>query len=193
MENQKGISALIGIIIIVAVVIIVFGGIFGYQYFAMKNNQSQIQSEQQNQNQQQKTENQETNNVQPINQTASWKTYTNNTYKYQINYIPTATIEETMGGGVKIKYQNGSIEICSKLIGACGNFPGVGSEAKRVSKQIIIDGRNYNIAGYILDNNELLGLDLSNNMYSYINISGVQNLDIESKMFEILSTFKFTK
>ena len=43
MKNQKGISSLIGIIIIVVVAVVAVGGIFTYQYFTMpkENNQQQ--------------------------------------------------------------------------------------------------------------------------------------------------------
>jgi len=51
--GQKGISTLAGIVIIVVVAAIAFGGVFAYQYFAPKvNNQPQAQNEEQNQNQQ---------------------------------------------------------------------------------------------------------------------------------------------
>jgi len=70
MKNQKGIfppqrdparggtTLLVGIIIIIAVVIIAFGGVFGYQYFAAQqaNNQPQVQSQRQNQNTENLTE-----------------------------------------------------------------------------------------------------------------------------------------
>jgi len=67
--KQKGISSIIFIIIIIALLAV--AGFFAYQYFASKtNNQAQVQSNQQNQNQQQQTVNQQTNNVQPVNQIA---------------------------------------------------------------------------------------------------------------------------
>ncbi len=75
MQNQKGISTLTGIVIIIIAAVVILGGVFAYQYFATQktNNQPQIQSEEQNQNQQQNTENQETNNVQPEQQNISVK------------------------------------------------------------------------------------------------------------------------
>lgn len=50
MKNQKGISSLIGIVIIVAVAVVAIGGVFTYQYISTpkENNQLQIQNEQQN-------------------------------------------------------------------------------------------------------------------------------------------------
>lgn len=53
---EKGISTLIGIIIIIAVVVAAFGGVFTYQYFVIKT-QPVVQTDQ-------------------IDQTAGWKTYT---------------------------------------------------------------------------------------------------------------------
>lgn len=43
MQNQKGISTLVGIIIIVAVAIVAFGGVFAYQYFVMLKEKNQQQ------------------------------------------------------------------------------------------------------------------------------------------------------
>ncbi|MEK7562748.1 MAG: hypothetical protein AAB509_03665 [Patescibacteria group bacterium] len=63
MQKQKGISTLIGIIIIVAVAIVAFGGIFVYQYFTVKP-QPDIQTA----------------------ETAGWKTYTNTKYTFEIKY-----------------------------------------------------------------------------------------------------------
>jgi hypothetical protein len=78
--RQKGISTLIGILIIVVASVILFGGVFAYQYFATKNNdQLQVQSQQQ-------VTNQQTNNNQPTNQIAGWKTYTNTQYGFEIKY-----------------------------------------------------------------------------------------------------------
>jgi hypothetical protein len=56
---QAGISTLVGIIIIIVAAVILFGGVFAYQYFVLQKlgNQSQVQ----NQNQ-----NQQTNNTQSV-------------------------------------------------------------------------------------------------------------------------------
>ncbi|OGZ78551.1 MAG: hypothetical protein A2528_03125 [Candidatus Staskawiczbacteria bacterium RIFOXYD2_FULL_37_9] len=48
MQKQKGISSLVGIIIVVVVAVILFGGVFAYQYFVSKTeNITQVQSNQQ--------------------------------------------------------------------------------------------------------------------------------------------------
>jgi len=41
MKKQKGFSTLIGILILVAVSIIIFGGVFGYQYYLNQKSNSQ--------------------------------------------------------------------------------------------------------------------------------------------------------
>lgn len=65
MKNQKGISTLIGIIIIAIAAAVFFGGIFVYQYLAAKT--QTIVSVQQN----------------PM---TGWKTYTNNQYGFEFEY-----------------------------------------------------------------------------------------------------------
>ncbi len=157
MQNQKGIfppqrdharggtTLLVGIIIIVAIAFVAFGGVFAYQYFSTQKADNQLLNDQQSQ--QQQTDEQQTNNTQPTAQTAGpvpsevegWKTYTNNAYNYQISYVSSATIGET-GGSVKIQYQNGNITICSASVGACGNVPGVGGEATAVNREVVIEG-----------------------------------------------------
>jgi len=67
MQKQKGISTLAGVIIIVAVVVVLFGGVFAYQYFA--KSQTPVTNDQQNFNvQTQQPTNQEINNTGAIEQ-----------------------------------------------------------------------------------------------------------------------------
>lgn len=85
MQTQKGVASVI--LIVVIIVLLAVAGFFAYQYFLTKtNNQPQVQNQQQNQNQQQQTVNQQTNNAQPIDQTAGWKTYTNTQYGFSFKY-----------------------------------------------------------------------------------------------------------
>ncbi|MCX6718581.1 MAG: PsbP-related protein [Candidatus Staskawiczbacteria bacterium] len=74
-EKQKGISTLTGIIIIIVVAVVLFGGVFAYQYFTAKSQQNSKffgSSQKTNQTQTQTT--------------AGWKTYTNSQYGYEIKY-----------------------------------------------------------------------------------------------------------
>jgi hypothetical protein len=82
MQNQKGIASVI--LVVAIVVLVAVAGFFAYQYFSPKT-QPVVQT-QQNQNQQQQTANQQTNNVQPIDQIAGWKTYTNAQYGFEFQY-----------------------------------------------------------------------------------------------------------
>jgi len=72
MQKEKGISTLMGIIIIIVVAVILFGAVFAYQYFSAQkaDNQSQVQ------NQQQQILNRDFPLAgEPTDQTADWKTF----------------------------------------------------------------------------------------------------------------------
>lgn len=157
-------KVLFGIIIIVIVAIIALGGLFAYKYFV------------------------------PLaqNKIAGWKTYTNTQYEYQINYPTNAKAEQDVGGGITLQYENGVIEICSVGVGACGNVPGIaGNEIKTITRKVNIDGKTYNIGGWIYEGSEYLHLSLPENMSVSLNIPG-KNIDVENNLLKMLSTFKFT-
>lgn len=67
-NSNRGISTLVAIGIIAVLVVVVGGGIFGYQYFSSQKNNSQPQNQQQNQNnnQNQNNQNNATTNIKPI-------------------------------------------------------------------------------------------------------------------------------
>jgi len=182
-ESKKTIPTFVGITTIVIVAVILFGGVFAWQYFATKT--------------QNKTAGLP---VQRQQATEGWKTYTNNTYNYQISYGSDATIEEIGSDSVRIQYQNGHIEICSTSVGGCG-VPEFSEELKAVtkaaSKEIIIEGKRYNASGFISNNKEegieALYLNLPNNMLVYLVVNIAPNATVERKLLETLSTFKFTK
>lgn len=91
MQNQKGISTLVGVVIIIAVAVILFGGIFAYQYFATlkANNQPQVQNQQQ-------AINQQTNNNQPADLTAGWKTYNETDFGFSFKYPNTWIADDNL-------------------------------------------------------------------------------------------------
>jgi hypothetical protein len=83
-DPVRGGTTLIGIIIIVAVAVVIFGGVFAYQYFAVKNN-NQLQVLNENQNITDKTKIDETANLAP-SEVEGWKTYTNTEYGFEFKY-----------------------------------------------------------------------------------------------------------
>jgi len=81
MEEQKGISTLIGIIIIVFVAVILFGGIFVWQYFVEKNNPTAGPA---------------------LSGVEGWKTYTNTQYGFELTFPDSwkgYTVEESSWQG----------------------------------------------------------------------------------------------
>ena len=132
-----------------------------------------------------------------LNQISDWKIYTNSVYNYQVSYIPEASVNETSGvygiSSTNIKYQAGIIKIC--LISdasACGNFGGLSKdEVQNITREVVIDNKNYSINGYIYKGDEYLALSLPNKIFIYLTVSDSQNVDTESKLLQILSTFKF--
>lgn len=84
MQKQKEISTLVGIVIIIATIVILFGGIFAYKYFITRTQQ----------NSEFLVSRQKTNQTQI--QTASWKTY-KNSYGYEIEYPSDWTYREFPG------------------------------------------------------------------------------------------------
>jgi len=83
MKNQKGISSLTGIVIVVAVAVVAIGGIFTYQYFTTPTIGSPVQNQQ---------------------VTEGWKTYTNNEYGFEFDYPKEWKIsEKEIQNGLSIK------------------------------------------------------------------------------------------
>jgi len=66
-KQKKQIPSWVGFVIIIGFAVVIFGGVFAYQYFIAKN-QPVIQP------------------PQLLNQTANWKTYTNDQYGFEIKY-----------------------------------------------------------------------------------------------------------
>jgi len=134
---------------------------------------------------------------------AEWKIYKDSISGYQIDYAPQATVEDAESGkSATIKYENGSLFICTVGWAACGNEIGVGPDdvKQQISKEIEIDGQNYNLHGFLLNSGEeWLTLNLPNNLKVYYDIlskagqSQDQFKNVEDRLFEMLSTFKFVK
>jgi hypothetical protein len=89
MNKQRGIASIIYIIIIIALLAV--GGIFAYQYFAIKNKPA-VQT-QQNQITNQSASSSSSSSSQSQQATASWKRYTNSQYGFSISYNPSFDAE----------------------------------------------------------------------------------------------------
>lgn len=188
MQNQKGIPTLIGTIIIVAVAVIAFSGIFGYQYFV--------------QNKQQQVVNQPINNNQPIDKVDDWKTYISAQYGFEIQYPNSMSIQNSANSVYlvsgdkqrKIDIKVESIEPgqdCRKTVWTADTpnitidnikFMGVASGLKDepyygVLYCTIRSGSDYMITSHLL------------------HVSGGPNNfpENDTALNQILSTFKFTK
>lgn len=124
MHNQKGISTLIGIVIVIAVAIVVVGGVFGYQYLTQPKEDNQPQDQQTACTMEAKIcpdgsavgrsgpncEFAECPAVQ--DQTASWKTYTSTKYGFEFKYpkdYKTQGIPTDNPTGLNISLDRGNI------------------------------------------------------------------------------------
>jgi len=65
-KQSRQIPSWIGFVIIIAFAVIVSGGVFAYQYFFIPGEKNNIET--------------------PTDQTAGWKTYTNNEYGFEFKY-----------------------------------------------------------------------------------------------------------
>jgi len=186
---RKTIPTFIGIVIIVVVAIILFGGVFAYQYFATKNSQPKIV--------QPTTQNNQT--VGPaLSEVEGWKTYTNNKFKYSFKYPADWTVWEADSiSGLIILYPSiksdevinktilTSDEITFSILGSLGaNYKGeqikIGdlTWSSALTPDISMDGGNEKLLEYI-------GAAPT----EYVGIStGIHNKEIVQ---QILSTFKF--
>ena len=77
---MKQVSTITGIVIIIAAAVVLVGGAFGYQYFAIQN--ANIK----NQNDNVKSQNETANSSFKALATADWKTYRNDKYGFEFKY-----------------------------------------------------------------------------------------------------------
>ena len=116
---NSGISTTIGLMIIIAVAVLATSGILAYQNWWMPKEEA---------NNKQQTINQQTNNVQPTDQTANWKIYTNNQYGFEIKYPADFNLVNRFGPdgndtAIEIKKDNSALEVSFNPIitgGGCG-------------------------------------------------------------------------
>ncbi len=178
---QKQISTLIGVIIIVVVAVILFGGVFAYEQHA--NSKSLV-----------------TTNV----KTSNWKTYTNTQYGYEIKY-PTNWIADSD----LLAYTNdgaGSVAFCppelqtnktnglTNKIGAClvgsTNGGSIDPQAPIVLRQCVLhSSMPLEACGSPGAGTPNMGTD-KNGQYGYTLF--LFNPKYREMYNEILSTFKFT-
>jgi len=89
--GQRGISTLVGIIIIVIVAVILFGGVFAYQYFTKfeaQNSKSETNSNVQNPNVQNET-------ASPaLSEVEGWKTYNELDFRFSFKYPATWIVDD---------------------------------------------------------------------------------------------------
>lgn len=191
-KYQKGVSILVGIIIIIAVAVVAVGGVFAYQYFATKtNNQPQVQSQEQNQNQN--------------DQTASWKTYINSEYGFEIKYPDEAKINEAnIIGGASIAFQISSdkrkrtfevqmIKSPLKCVSASGADT-LNIKIDGVDFVKYYESRNYsaNISTSAYKYCAVVG-NIVYNLIPRIESSNSFEADSDLVLNQMFSTFKFTK
>lgn len=213
-NEKKQIPTWLGILIIVLVSILLFGGVFAWQYYAkISNSQFQISNENQNaQPAQSPSGNASGEN--PNSETAGWKTYTNTQYGYEIkypsdwifnddpSYSPIVhfcgpeykTIRDCgfagKGGTPVISLRNDSLDITA--INFCAeNSDNVFCGENILKSNIEIDGRNASIIEFKDTNSGTTTLWKQNTQDNKMFEFGttVEYRDVFDKM---LFTFKFT-
>ncbi|MEK7080650.1 MAG: hypothetical protein AAB925_02380 [Patescibacteria group bacterium] len=194
---QKKVSTLVGTIIIVAVAVILFGGVFAYQYFTTKSQQNSLQQNSEFFALRQKTD--QTQNL--TTETAGWKTYRNEKYGFEFNYPKEWHLWEANSFlGLVIIYPNDKSEqVLNKTISTTDeiSFQPVDNLDGIKTQQISI-GKLQWLYRIMPNDNPLDGgtekgveylTAMNNNKYMDV-ATGLSNEEI---LLKILSTFKFTK
>jgi hypothetical protein len=200
MQKQKGISTLVGVIIIIAVAIILFGSIFAYQYFA--KSQIPITNNQQNSNVSTSTE-AVADRQNTTNETAGWKTYTNDEYEFK--YASEWTSEEknkvislykNYRSASTPQYPNDGMKYDAKIDISIGTgTAGFGDRPDIISStNIEIDGyqaiRQVTTFGTDRTLSYKVSLDNGSDLVIYLYSNDANDQAVLDK---IMQTFKFTK
>ena len=222
MQKQKGISTLIGIIIIIAVAVVAFGGVFAYQYFSAKKTNNQPQNLIAcTQEARVCPDGSAVGRTGPncefaacpatVDQTAGWQIYTNNEYGFEFQY--------PANGNVKTGYdwvpdfwppQVKVVSINEDVVRACPISSGGYYDQLASSRKFVdINGFGNPVTLYKLSYN---GTKSGSLRYCYItkstktenyimyfeftsttDVEHVLEKDVDALTQKILSTFKFTK
>ena len=191
---MKTISTRLGILIIVAVAIVLFGGVFAYSWYA--NSKSETINPKQIQN----------SNTEIVD----WKTYTNNEYGFEIKYPLGGTVlqikEDELGNKTEspnqctqISYESSFVYISLPPYNVnCGGTTGIGIDSIKLSEQINIEGKTYQAEGWKLGPNyESLSFKTDTGLHiSYVIVEGLSSSDYKTSKelnYKMLSTFKFIK
>ncbi len=220
MAREKGISTLVGLIIIIVVAVVVFGGVFGYQYLTQPNpNTQNIVGGERDENgcigsagyswceAKQKCLRSWEEPCQ-TDATAGWKTYTNNEFGFSVKY-PQGYSAEEFNGAVRFAKNNdetvwNGFEI--KLINLKADES---CDSEKYAKSILMAGDSNYSKTYLVGINQ--NIEQVKNKYgnltpTYFTFIPMENCGTSKKMVRIsgsetyiseynvfISTFKFTK
>jgi hypothetical protein len=192
MKKQKEISTSIGIIIIALATVILFGGVFAYQYLAVKESQRVV-----------KPDNQTTGFPMKIIETSDWQTYTNTKYGYEIKY-PTGWITDVNLASYN-NFGEGDVAFCppelqdpSAVNGLTGVKPGCNvrkTNGGSINPEAPIVLFQYLVQSYLVKSSDCssqtgnLRVDQTGKYCYKLVLADQKYSDVYNQM---LSTFKFT-
>lgn len=189
-KPKKVIPTFIGIAIIIVVAVVLFGGVFAWQYFYKMPDAVSPQQIQ------------DKTAGPALSEVEGWKTYTNSQYGFNIKYPPFVQLEinndyDFPEGCVSISYEGsgvafvGDISKASKL---CAGFTGRGIDNVSLENQkIIIGTKDYYFRGDTNSTRDYFYLSgsLSDRISIFYYLNSNSN-EKDKTLRSILSTFKFT-